>query len=132
MLWKSVARLFRRSYSVDAKEAMDWVKGEEIPEGAVREVQLPRELSHLSQDGKVHVAHLADGRRCVLLKKKIGWKGNFEGVFQCDRPLLPSEIVRRSPEEEPYICLAGYGLFEELYIGAVRGDRVIEVYYDLN
>ncbi len=119
---------------MDAKEVMTWVIGEEVPEGEVREISLPKNLAQLSEDRKVFVAHLADGRHCVLLKKKIGWKDNFEGVFHCDRALLPGEIVKRGSGDEQvsFICLPGYGIFEELYIGAVRGDRVIEVYYDLN
>jgi hypothetical protein len=132
MLLDRLKSLFHRSWAMDAKTVAAWVTKQDLSPGQAHELALPADLAKLSCNGKVVAAHLPDGRTCVLLKKEIGWKDNFEGVFYCDKSLHPSEMMSRGRGEPAFICLAGYGVFEELYVRTVRDERVVDVYFDLN
>ncbi|MRG94642.1 hypothetical protein [Polyangium spumosum] len=114
------------------KRVVEWISRQDLEQGRVHEIGLPDSLVGLSHNGKIYAAHLPDGRRCLLLKKHVGWKGNFEGLFFCTRPLLREEFMSRDNGERPFICIQGYGLFEELYIRSSRDQSVFEVYFDLN
>jgi len=85
-----------------------------------------------SADGFAQVAMLADKRCCVLLKTRIGYKGNFEGVLLCSAPLHPGEIVHAGAPAREYITLPGQGVFEELYLRRRIDERRFDVYFDLN
>ncbi len=74
---------------------------------------------------------MTDGHFCILLKYELGWKGNFAGMFYCDRPLLPSEIAE-DPSGRTYISIVGYGVFEELYVKRRIDDKAFDVFFDLN
>lgn len=110
----------------------EWARSQSFELGSTHDVLLPKELVAASIDGRAHVARLGDGRTCVLLKKSIGWKGNFDGLLQCDAPLLESEVISAPPAQRAYVTLVGYTPFEELYIRKRRNDRTFEVYFDLN
>jgi hypothetical protein len=68
----------------------------------------------------------------VLLKTKLGYKDNFTGIVSCDAALDQTEISRADVSTHEYIALAGQGIFEELYIRHRIGDRMYDVYFDLN
>jgi hypothetical protein len=108
-----------------------WAAGQNVAAGEVVELTLPPALAHVSQGGVVHVARTGDGRHCVLLKKSVGWKENFEGLLCCDGALRPSEVVEPRTGAA-YISLPGLGIFEELYIRRRYSDLLFEVYFDLN
>lgn len=127
-----IGAIFQRRPAMNTEPVLEWVAKQDVPPGKAHELPLPPELAHQSCEGKVHAAHLGDGRLCVLLKTSIGWKGNFEGVFSCDAPLHPDEITRHADDQPPFICLAGYGIFQELYLHSPRLERTMRVYFDLN
>ena len=95
------------------------------------EFVLPAQLAHLSSTGSVSGVKTQDGRHCVLLKTKIGWKENFEGVLCTDQPLLPSEIIS-SASGHAYISIGDVALFQELYLRRRHSQTCYEVYFDLN
>jgi hypothetical protein len=110
---------------------MGWVAGQDLAPGASRSLALPMSLAGHSADGRVQAARTADGRRCVLVKTRTGYKGNFEGLMYCDAPLRPGEIVQ--PGGAPaYVSLPELGVFEELYIRKQVDAQLYEVYFDLN
>lgn len=115
----------------DSSAVMRWVTAQNVPPRTTQSLQLPPDLAGHSQDGQVHVAHLADGRLCVLRKTRIGYKDNFEGELLCSGPLRPEEIVG-SGGPRPYVSLPGHGLFEELYIRQQHDARRLDVFFDLN
>lgn len=117
---------------MDAKAVavVEWARTASVKPGTVAEFPLPADLAAESADGKATVAGFPGGERCVLLKKEIGWKGNFAGVVFATRPLGGGDVVP-DPGGRPYLSLAGYGIFEELYIKATRSPRHFEVYFDL-
>ena len=118
--------------SVRSERVLAWVRGQNLPPGTTRVLAIPDELAKASADAQVHVARLADGRTCILLKKSIGWKDNFEGVLACDAPLLATETVVAPPAPRSYVTLSGHAIFEELYVRARHDDRTFDVYFDLN
>jgi hypothetical protein len=125
--------IFRRKWTMDAKRAAEWVMKQELEPGKAHEVTLPAEMAELAHRGTAHAAFLPDGRKFVLLKKSVGWKDNFEGVLYCDRPLSPGDVMSHGEGQPSFVCLADYGVFEELYIRASRDERqALEVYFDLN
>jgi hypothetical protein len=132
VLSEIIEAIFPRRPAMNTEPVLDWVAKQDVPPGKARELPLPPELADRSCEGKVHVARLGDGRLCVLLKTSIGWKDNFEGVFSCDGPLRPDEIARHADGQPPFICLAGYGIFQELYLRSARLERTMPVYFDLN
>jgi hypothetical protein len=111
---------------------LEWVRAKGLAAGSTHDLSLPEDLAAASADARVHVARLADGRTCILLKKSIGWKNNFDGVLQCDAPLRPSEVVAAPPVPRAYVTLPGHALFEELYVRSRRDERGFNVYFDLN
>jgi hypothetical protein len=111
---------------------LEWVRAKDLALGSTHELSLPDNLAKVSVDARVHVARLADGRTCILLKKSIGWKSNFEGVLQCDAPLRPAEVVTAPPALRTYVTLPGHAVFEELYVRVRRDERTFDVYFDLN
>lgn len=115
----------------DSVELMSWVQSVDLPPGEARSVLLPEALRAQSQDGLAHIARLSDGRRCVLLKQKIGWKENFEGTLTCDEPLRPAELVSITGAPTT-ITLVGLGAFEEIFVREQVDARTWRVYFDLN
>ncbi|TKC90565.1 hypothetical protein [Polyangium fumosum] len=109
-----------------------WVHAQSVAPQSTQEISLPGDLVGASADARVHVARLADGRTCILLKKSIGWKSNFEGGLLCDAPLLPAEIVAAPPASRAYVSLPGHAVFEELYVRTQHDKRTFDVYFDLN
>jgi hypothetical protein len=112
--------------------ALQWALAQVLPAGSVEALKLPPEFVGVSADGLVHVAALDDGRRCALLKTKIGYKSNFEGMLVCTGALTPAELASISGPSRTYVDLAGLGLFEELYVRRCIDERTFEVYFDLN
>ncbi|MDI1446883.1 hypothetical protein [Polyangium sp. 6x1] len=118
--------------SAQDARVLEWVHTQSVAPKSTQEISLPGDLAGASADARVHVARLADGRTCILLKKSIGWKSNFEGWLQCDAPLLPAEVVAAPPAPRAYVSLAGHVMFEELYVRTQRDPRTFDVYFDLN
>jgi hypothetical protein len=108
-----------------------WVTAQNVLPGTVRELTLPPALAHTSHNGVVQAARMTDGSHCVLSKKHVGWKDNYEGLFFCERPLNSNELVK-SPTGTAFISLGGLGIFEELYVRRRHSDNIFEVYFDLN
>src|SRR5215470_7591447 len=115
----------------DCESIRAWATGQQIPKGTSTRSQLPSTLAHLTEDGSVEIAHTNDERFFILLKKKIGWKGNFEGVLYVDQGLKQSERIEPQSGGS-YISLPGFGIFEELYIRKQNSDQLFDVYFDLN
>jgi hypothetical protein len=109
---------------------LEWVQARDLASGTTHALELPPELRGASEDGKVVAARLSDGRLCVLLKTRIGFKDNFEAVVRCSAPLRAEEIVE--DPERPYLSLSGHGIFEELYIRKRIGSAELTVYFDLH
>ena len=116
----------------DDQSVLSWGIKQKVPSGRTREVILPESLRKASADQRVTIAQLADGRTCILLKKKIGWKDNFDASLCCSGPLKRREIIKDANQSPNYISLPGHGVFEELYIRRTRDDRTFDVYFDLN
>lgn len=119
--------VYLKQYAV----VVEWVADQNLATSTSSELALPSEWKHLSSAGVIHVASTADGRHCILMKKQIGWKGNFEGLLYCDGPLHANEVIKPSSGVS-YITLAGLGIFEELYIRKQYNDQLFEIYFDLN
>jgi len=115
----------------ECSSILAWVGDQNLPDDKAVELALPPHLSHASEDGKLHAARTRDGRLCVLLKKSIGWKGNFEGLLCCDSPLQQSEL-HETDTGLIYLSLPGLGIFEEIYIKNANSETAFEVYFDLN
>lgn len=108
-----------------------WVAAQHLLPGTACELVLPPEWAHASHNGIIQAARTTDGRHCILMKKRVGWKENFDGLFYCEGPLRSNEIIE-SPTATPYISLGGLGIFEELYISNRHNEQLFEVYFDLN
>lgn len=118
--------------SHEAANTLRWVLTRDVASDGAVSLKLPPDLTSASRDGLVHVAALADGRRCVLLKTKVGYKDNFDAQLLCSGPLHPEEMKSAGAPPRQYISLAGHGIFEELYLRRRIDDRTFEVYFDLN
>ena len=112
--------------------ALRWAAEREVATGGTVSLGLPHDLKTASSDGLVDIAVLRDGRRCVLLKTKITYKGNFDGLVSCSAPLLPGEVISGGKTPREYISLSGHQLFEELYVRRRIDDHSFEVFFDLN
>jgi hypothetical protein len=112
-------------------EILAWVVTQHLLPGTDRDLVLPAPWEQVSHQGIIHAARTTDGRHCILLKRHVGWKGNFEGWFYCEKPLTSRELVEL-PTGIVLISLPGLGVFEELYVRQRRSDRLFEVYFDLN
>ena len=112
--------------------ALTWAMMQNVPVGQTKALILPTRIQPPKRYTYFDVAHLRDGRYCILLKSNIGWKDNFEGRLACSGPLRPDEIQRPDDGRHPYVSLPGYGVFEELYIRKARSNHEFEVYFDLN
>lgn len=115
----------------ECESILEWAVGQGVPAGASVELTLPAALASFSEGGVIQTARTSDGRYCVLMKKRVGWKDNFEGLVCCDDALQQREVVEPQTGAA-YISLAGLGIFEELYIRKRYSDRLFEVYFDLN
>jgi hypothetical protein len=116
----------------ESAAALAWAETQGLKPGKVQQLRLPADLARSTKTGSVDVAHLADGRYCVLLVTEVGWKDNFEGRLLCSRPFSSAEFVSPGDGRATYVSLPGYGIFEELYVRRARSDRNLEVYFDLN
>jgi hypothetical protein len=119
-----------------AANALDWARAQGVKAGTVRSMRLPPRLIASGNGAPVSIAHLRDGRYCVLVITQIGYKDNFEGVLTCTAPLRPREIIPAAGTYPSYVSLTscalpGCGVFEELYIRATRNDRTYDVGFDL-
>lgn len=114
----------------ECASVMAWV-AERAPAAGAHDMTLPDDLRASSHDGHVRVLVGADGRRCLLLKRQIGYKGNFEATLYCDAPLRPGELVER-PDAPRTVSILGDVVFEELFVREAHGDRRFSVYFDLN
>lgn len=108
-----------------------WLRDENVGRGTAVDLALPPRYANAARDGRAHAARTADGRLFVLLKKRIGWKDNFEGVVCTDEPVADGELVL-APNGRTYLALPGLGLFEELYVRRAASDVEFEAYFDLN
>jgi hypothetical protein len=120
-----------------AAGVLDWARAQGVKPGTVRSTKLAPGLIPSGGGTPVSIAHLQDGRYCVLLITQIGYKDNFEGVLTCTAPLRRSEIIPAAGTYSSYVALTscalpGCGIFEELYIRAARNDRSYDVFFDLN
>ncbi len=115
-----------------ALEILSWVAARKIPPGPSIQLRLPDRLARESVDGHVHVAPLPDGRLCILLKKQIGYKDNFEALLLCSDPLREEEFIEDSAHSRTYVSLDSAGIFEELPVRRRVDNRTTEVYFDLN
>lgn len=111
-------------------KVLAWAREQALSPATSRELPLPAGVAAASATGTVDVARTLDGRTCVLLKTKVGYKGNFVGIFRIDGPLRPGEIVDEA--SRPYLSLPGLAQFEELYIRSRTDTGALEVYFDLN
>ena len=102
--------------------------GQNVPSGHTTSLELPADLRRGVADGQAHIAHLSNGRVCILLKTRVGYKDNFSGRVACTAPFSASEVIEG---DRPYLSLAGHGVFEELYIRRRPSDRMLDVYFDL-
>ena len=117
--------------NIQCSAVLRWVQEQNVPTDTAAELTLPPQLLGASEDGSVQAARTRDGRLCILLKKRIGWKSNFEGLLCCDSPLQDDELIE-SGVGDAYISLPGLGIFEELYIRKAHGREFFDVYFDLN
>jgi hypothetical protein len=115
----------------ECAQVLAWAVGQ-LPAGTESELALPPRLAGLSRGGVVQAIRSDNGRTCVLLKRTIGWKGNFTGTLCCDGPLAPEEIVRGHAAYADYVLLRGSIHFNELYVAKRLGERWLHVYFDLN
>jgi hypothetical protein len=129
-----VARGLADPSPAECAQVLAFVIEQELPPGSDRELALPPRLHRLAHGGVVQAARKRDGGTCVLLKRHVGWKGNFTGTLFCDRPLAQGEIIRGNPLWSDYISLAGTRspLFNELYVGRALDDRSFRVFFDLH
>jgi hypothetical protein len=109
---------------------MAWV-AEQAPAAGSHDMTLPEALRAASEDGHVRVLVGADGRRCLLLKRHIGYKDNFEATLYCDAPLRSDELVARAGAPAT-VSIVGDVVFEEMFVREAHGDRRFSVYFDLN
>jgi hypothetical protein len=54
-------------------------------------IRLPSEFSSLSHDGTAVLYRMADRAPFLLVKSRVGWKGNYEGFLCGRRALGPDE-----------------------------------------
>lgn len=108
-----------------------WLYTKGIEPNTCLKIELPSEWKKLSTDHFIDIAKTADGRFCILIKNEIEWKDNFKGIFYCDQPLHPSELIKLS-NAVSYITLHGLGIFEELYIHKQHTKTFFEIFFDLN
>ncbi len=113
-------------------EMTAWAARQSVAPGHVRTLALPQGLRGWAQGGNAAIAHLKDGRTCVLVVTVVGYKDNFDGVLACTGPLAKAEIVESPDYHRSYVSLPGYEGFEELYVRAQRNDRTVDVFFDLN
>jgi len=119
--------------------ALDWAQKQGVKRGTVASLPPPQALVQLGARGPVDVAHLEDGRYCVLLKTELFGHdhSNFRGVLACTGSLRGNELVAAHGTYPPSVSFAscalpGCGVFEELYIDRQRDDRTFDVSFDLN
>jgi len=60
----------------------------------------------------------------------FGYKENFDGLVVCTAPLHANEVHERNGGS--WISLAGFGVFEELYVRRQVDDHTYQVFFDLN
>ena len=119
-----------RTSQIDAIVA--WSAQQHVKPGKVSSFRLPARFGVHAKWASV--AHLADGRSCVLVITHIGYKDNFDGVLGCTGAIKPDEIgsMQANNRTYTYISLAGYGVFEQLFVDGKRDERTYDVYFDLN
>ncbi len=115
----------------ECAQVLAWVS-EQLPVGTESELVMPLHLSRLSRGGVIQAIRSDNGRTCVLLKRTIGWKGNFSGTLCCNGSLAPGEIVPGCAPYADYISLHGSIHFKELYVAKRLGEGWFRVYFDLN
>lgn len=109
-----------------------WAASEAMARGTTVERPLPSDLRQASAEGQVHIARLQDGHTCILLKKRVEYKGNFDGVLRCTRALHASELVSPPRVPRAYVSLGDHGIFEELYVRRRVDPSTFEVFFDLH
>ena len=103
-----------------------WAAKLQLAPGSQRTgVALPADLAPLSADGTVHVAVLASGRLCFVLKRSIGYKENWSGIAWCDGPLDASALRGNT-------ITLGDPPLEEIFVRRQRAPHRFDVYFDLN
>lgn len=139
-IWGMVSGLFHRWLVArglvypsweECAQVMGWA-AERLPAGAESELPLPPSLKKLSCGGVIQAIRSENARTCVLIKRTIGWKGNFTGTLCCGGPLAPDEIVHGAYPSADYISLRGSAYFNELYVARRLGENWFRVYFDLN
>ncbi len=115
----------------DCVSVLQYVKGQGIPKGESKRFVLPQSLATGLASDQVDALRTENDLICVLIKTSIGWKENFEGRLCCNKMLDPDQIVTHIPDK-PYLMIAGYYPFEELYLHKDHGGGVYDVYFDLN
>lgn len=108
----------------------DWASRQDVKPGTAVDLPLPPELAASSQDGKATIAHVDDGRRFILLKTELGWRGNFQGVLLCDSAMRPDDIMTED-DGTKYVSLPVSNIFEQLSISATLSPRAVNVFFDL-
>lgn len=126
-----VARGFAYPSWEECEQAVAWVS-EQLPAGTEDTLPLPPRLAGLSRGGVIQASRSDNGRTCVLLKRTIGWKGNFSGALCCNGSLVLDEIVRGHAPYSDYISLHGSVHFNELYVAKRLGEGWFHVYFELN
>jgi hypothetical protein len=122
--------LWRNRKQFDQR-VLAWAAQQPLEPGATAAIPLPQPLRVASRESQVHVARLHDHNTCILLKKKVGYKGNFKGTLCCTRLLSTSEIIEDKAGGRSYVSLFGHGIFEELYIRRRVSSDTMTVYFDL-
>ncbi len=133
LAWLAACASREQVSTAGVQRVLAWAAAQPVPRGGVREATLPSSLG-VRAVAPAAIAHHKDGRYCVLVKTKVGWKDNFEGVLACTGAITRGEIQSYGANGRTYtfISLPGYGVFEELYIADKRDDRTYDVYFDLN
>jgi hypothetical protein len=115
----------------DCTAVLRYAQGQGLPKGETKVLVLPEALAAGLASDRVDALRTEQDLVCVLLKTTIGYKENFEGRLCCNQPLAPEQRVTNS-SGRPYLTIAGYYPFEELYLRKDHGAGVYDVYFDLN
>jgi hypothetical protein len=111
--------------------ALAWAR-EQLSSTIETELVLPPNLAMLSRNNVIQAIQTSDCRTCTLLKKTIGWKGNFTGTLCCDKPIEQGEIVRGKPPFSDYISINGSVYFNELYVTKPLSEFWFHVNFNLH
>jgi hypothetical protein len=110
----------------DCRKISTWLATRNLQPGTQEnDLALPANLEKLSANGRVHAAKLPSGRLCFVLKRSIGYKGNWTGIAWCDG--APDAGAVKGNQ-----LTLGDPPLEEIFIKRTRAPHRFDVYFDLN